>query len=295
MLVEAGIGDAYGAGFECQSKDFVDKFNNLHYITQKEEPCHMLKPGVYTDDLQMTIGLCEAIISGEEWTPLNLAKRFLECFKRDERRGYSGNFFLFLQNVKSGEEFLEKIKPDSDKSGAAMRATPLGLLHNIDDIRWKCRVQAELTHKTEDGVNSALVSALMTHYFYYKKGPKEDLTAWLQDVTGCSIDGHWRFKRDDGDYDLASWVRVKGWDCVEAAVHAIETSNSMREILKKCISFCGDVDTLGLIAMAAASWAADIGQDLPAHLWDGLENGQFGRDYLVGLESKLLACVGNRK
>jgi ADP-ribosylglycohydrolase len=69
----------------------------------------------------------------------------------------------------------------------------------------------------------------------------------------------------------------------------------MSEILKKCISFSGDVDTVATIALASASWAKDVDQDLPSHLYEGLENGSYGRDYLIGLEAKLLASVGGRK
>lgn len=306
MLVEMAIGDAYGFGFEMSDKEFVDKFNTLplSYISQKEDPCHMFKPGVYSDDSQMAISICEAMISGEDWTPLNVAKRFVECFKRDERRGYNGGFFLFLQSIKSGEEFLEKIKPDSEKSGAAMRAMPLGLLRNIDDIRWKNQIQAALTHNTPNGISSAFASALTTHYFYYKMGSKKDLTPWLEETMQCDMHGVWRKKDGDG-WVLGERVRVNGWACVEAAIHAIETSNTMTEVLKNCISYCGDVDTVATIALAAASWAKDIEQDLfklgnitgiePNPLWEGLENGTFGRDFLSTLEGKLLSCVGGPK
>jgi len=307
MLIEAAVGDAYGLGFECADREFVEKFNKkpLNYITRKEDPTHFLKPGVYSDDTQMTIAICEAMISGEDWTPLNVANRFVECFKRDERRGYNGGFFLFLQNLKGGgQEFLDKIKPDSEKSGAAMRAMPLGLLRNVDDIRWKNQIQAALTHNTPNGINSAFTSALMTHYFYHKKGPKKDLTPWLEEITKCPLSGNWRMPmmaEAEGDtyqgYVLGERVRVNGWQCVEAAIHAIETSDSMTEVLQNCISYCGDVDTVATIALAAASWATDIEQDIQANnpLWDGLENGTFGRDYLSTLEEKLLSCVGGPK
>ena len=51
--------------------------------------------------------------------------------------------------------------------------------------------------------------------------------------------------------------------------------------------FGGDVDTTAAIAMSAASCSSEIKQDLPANLINGLENGQYGRDYLIELDRRL--------
>ena len=65
---------------------------------------------------------------------MNLARRFVEAFRRDPREGYAGGFYAFLQEVTSGDEFLQRIRPDSDKSGAAMRAGPLGVFPTIGEV-----------------------------------------------------------------------------------------------------------------------------------------------------------------
>src|SRR5687768_15127870 len=122
MLIEIAIGDAYGAGFEYGDPRAVRDDNDLtHYV---KHPRHRLRPGCYTDDTQMSIAVAEMIVSGEAWTPVNLASRFVEAFKRDPREGYAQRFYGFLREVRDGEEFVRKIRPDSDKSGAAMRAAP---------------------------------------------------------------------------------------------------------------------------------------------------------------------------
>jgi hypothetical protein len=54
------------------------------------------------------------------------------------------------------------------------------------------------------------------------------------------------------------------------------------------VAFSGDVDTVAAIALAAASASAEYQQDLPQELLAGLENGPFGRDYLVGIDRQLL-------
>jgi hypothetical protein len=40
--------------------------------------------------------------------------------------------------------------------------------------------------------------------------------------------------------------------------------------------------------MGPASCCDEIEQDLPPQLFNGLENGRYGRDYLVSLDEKLL-------
>src|SRR5262249_31399204 len=90
MLLELAIGDAYGAGFEYTSHDYIQRHNDLSgYV---KHPRHSTPPGAYTDDTQMSIAIAEAIVSGEDWTPLNLATHFVNGFKRDPRVGYAGGF-----------------------------------------------------------------------------------------------------------------------------------------------------------------------------------------------------------
>src|SRR5207237_10064025 len=123
------------------------------------------RPGCYTDDTQMSVAVAEAIVSDEPWAPEALAQQFVAAFQRDPREGYAGGFYAFLQEVRDGADFLARIRPDSDKSGAAMRAGPIGVCRPIAEVIRRCTIQAALTHNTPDGVNAAVAAALTTHYF----------------------------------------------------------------------------------------------------------------------------------
>ena len=61
----------------------------------------------------------------------------------------------------------------------------------------------------------------------------------------------------------------------------------------------GDVDTVAAIALSAASdpmMGGPMKRNLPANLIDMLENGDFGKDYIVALDKKLLeATKANQK
>jgi ADP-ribosyl-[dinitrogen reductase] hydrolase len=269
MLLEMAVGDAYGAGFECVSAGMVREHNRgLYYI---QHPRHKIQPGRYTDDTQMSLAVAEALLSGEPWTRDNLARRFVEGFHRDPREGYASRFHAFLARVQH----------DSDRSGAAMRAPPLGVLSSARQVVVHCRLQAALTHDTPDGIHAAIAAALMTHYFLYDLGPTQDLGVYLE----AQVPGEW-------SVPYRGEVGLQGWMSVRAAITAVVRQRRLSDLLRDCVAFTGDVDTVASIALAAASCSREYVLDLPPTLLAGLENGPYGRDYLMEVDRRLLALVG---
>ncbi|WP_445637905.1 ADP-ribosylglycohydrolase [Nostoc sp. DSM 114161] len=276
MLLELAIADAYGAGFEYADEMLVN--NDLSRYVQ--HPRFRLIPGNYTDDTQMSIAIAEVIVAQAPWTPEVLAESFVRAFKRDPRLGYARNFYNFLLEIQNGEELIAKIRPDSDKSGAAMRAAPIGIYSTPEKVIEAATIQAAITHNTPDGINAAVAAALMSHYFIYRLGPKRKLGKFLE----AYVSGQWS-KPWQGE------VKSKGWMSVRAAITAVMGNDSMSQLLQDCIAFSGDVDTVAAIALAAGSCSEEITQDIPNHLIAGLENGTYGRDYLIGLDRQLMSLV----
>lgn len=274
MLLELAVADAYGAGFEYVEEPRVRRFNDLSQY--HKHPKFDIGNGKYTDDTQMSLAIAELLVEKAEWTPLNIADKFVEVFRRDPRKGYARGFYQFLSDVKTGEEFLNKIHPDSDKSGAAMRASPIGFLPRINQVVEYATVQARLTHNTPQGINAAVASALMSHYFIHNLGRKKYLGTFIESIA----EGDWS-KPFKGE------VSEKGHASVCAAITAITNGNSLSNILKRCVDFTGDTDTVATIALAAASCSKEVKQDLPQHLADGLENGEYGKNYLIDLDKRL--------
>ncbi|CCH33890.1 ADP-ribosylglycohydrolase family protein [Actinosynnema sp. NPDC047251] len=276
MLVELAIGDAYGAGFEYAAADFVAAHNTLAGYVQ--HPTHLgIAPGAYTDDTQMTLALAELLVDGGPWTPPAIAERFVDAFHRDPRDGYARGFQAFLREVRTGADFLARIRPDSDKSGAAMRAAPLGLLPSVDEVLLHTEVQARVTHDTPDGVASASAAALAVHYCRYDLGPVAEVGGWIADRLGSPVWARpWEGK-----------VGSKGVMSVRAALTALAGHGSASGVLRACVAFTGDVDTVATVALAAAATSSRVVADLPAVLHDGLENGRYGRDHLARLDGQL--------
>ena len=280
MLLELAIGDAYGAGFEYADPAMIRQQNTLsRYV---KHPKHDLKPGSYTDDTQMSLAIAEVIVAGEPWQPVVLARKFVEVFQRDPRQGYANGFYHFLLQARDGEQFLRDIQPTSSKSGAAMRAAPIGIYPTIPQVIERCTIQAALTHNTPNGINAAVAASLMTHYFLYNLGSKTALGSFLEQ----HVAGNWTTP-------WTSKVGSQGWMSVKAAITALISSKSMSELLKACIQFSGDVDTVATIALAAGTCSREITQDLPSHLFEGLENGPYGRDYIQQLDAQYMALVAH--
>ncbi len=275
MLVELAIGDAYGAGFEFAEADFVATHNTLSAYVQ--HPRHTLKPGSYTDDTQMSLAIAETLISQDPWTPEVLASRFVTTFKRDPREGYASRFYEFLLSVNDGEEFLAKMHGTSEKSGSAMRVTPVGILPTIEQVIEAATIQAKLTHNSPNGIHAAIAAALMSHYFLYGLGNKQELGFFLERY----VPGNWSIPWDGK-------VSTLGVECVQAAVTAVIRNHSLSDILVDSVAFTGDVDTVAAIALGVASCSQEVSQDLPSHLFESLENGSYGRDYLIELDQHLL-------
>ena len=162
-----------------------------------------------------------------------------------------------------------------------MRASPIGLFRTINEVIDNATLQAKLTHDTEAGVQAAVASALMTHYFAYGLGAKKN----LGDFLASHVEGPWQIPYE-GE------VGNVGWQVVQAAVTAIRRTNSLRQLLKNCISFSGDTDTIAVVALSAASFSSEFAYDLPSQLFDGLENATYGRDYIMEVEFKLLRSQG---
>ncbi len=276
MLFEAAIGDSYGAAYEYVKTEEYPGPNDLSKY--RKHPRHNIPAGVYTDDTQMSIAVAEALLSQEEWTPLLLANKFVECYRRDPIDGYARGFQAFLGEVKTGKEFLAKIKPDSDKSGAAMRAFPLGFLPSVGQVLQYCRIQAAVTHNTPDGIHAACASALMAHFLLYDLGAKHEIGSFIEEYVPGKWTGIWQGQ-----------VRSKGWMSVQAAITAVVQYDSLSDILRACVDYTGDVDTVATIALGSASTSPQIAQDLPPALIWGLRDRPYGRTYLRKLDQQLYA------
>lgn len=280
MLVELAIGDAYGAGFEYAPPEFVTRHNTL--AGYAKNPTHSdLFPGRYTDDTQMSLAICEHLLSDAPWTARHLADRFVAAYHRDPRAGYSRRIRAALTASHTGAELLATVGAKSDRSGAAMRAGPIGLLPDLAEILRCAEIQAQVTHDTPDGIESAQAAALAVHYCHHEIGPTAQVPIWIHD----------QLRTVGGRVDWASpWcgpVDALGVHSVRAALTALAGATTLSGLLHACVAYTGDVDTVAAIALAAGACTVDLHHDLPTVLYQDLENGPYGRHHLTTLDQQL--------
>lgn len=270
MLLEIAMADVYGAGFE-----FSDTSENTvtKYIPHSSG---LIEPGCYTDDTQMTMAIMEYMLENDNPEPEKIANYFLKCYKRDRRYGYAKGFQSFLDNVETGYEFIAKIKSDSTRNGAAMRSVPIGFYYNIDRLMNFAKIQARITHNTLVGIESSQAVALAANYFLYSRGPKKDFRDFVQ----WKLTLNWTYRHN-------TYVKCDAFETVNAAFTILEECDNYIDVLLKSVDLGGDTDSVASIAMGLASCSLSFNPRFPDFLFFDLENGQFGKDYIMNLDRKI--------
>jgi ADP-ribosylglycohydrolase len=269
------MADAYGAGFEFTETEYIEEHHNL---TQYHQAWYERRsPGSYTDDTQMTIAICELMLNhAGVWTDELVAEYFLKVFKRDPRQSYSDNFYHFLLKTKTPSEFVEKIYSHSIRNGSAMRSVPLGLIKDKNEMLEKARIQAALTHNTHEGIIASQAVALAVYYFANNIGKKSDLFTYICEQTNEFFNEE---KTDRTECDAI--------DTIDAVLTVLSQSSSLSEVLDKAVKLGGDTDSVASIACGIATFSDEYAHDLPDFLFKNLENGPYGKDYLIKLDKNL--------
>lgn len=293
MLLGIAIGDAFGAGYEMQPRWKVLKYFTLKKYSRKKE----WKKGKYTDDTQMSIAVAETML--EEFNKINLANKFIEAYKRDPHSGYTRGFTQVLKICDNGEDLLKLVKGDSIKNGAAMRAVPIGILPNLKDVIDYAKINAKITHNSPGGIFSSVCIAVASHYFYYNLGdPKKVLdfclnickdldkeaTSYIKDIKNMKdLNPKLLF----GKKDLKFGVPCHGVKTTGAVLYILSRfSNSSKQTLIESVLLGGDTDSTACIALGIIAINQGL-KELPSFLLKGLEDGKYGKNYLIQLGEKL--------
>lgn len=280
MLMAIAMGDAYAAATEYIKSPRDDDTRELAllFAGYVGHPFHQMKPGTYTDDTEMSVANARVLLECQPpYTPQMFADAYVKEFAYGGRRnGYSRGFQALLESVKSGEELLARIKPDSDKNGAAMRSVPIGVLLCVQDVLDVATIQARITHDTPKGRFSARAVALMSHFALYEKGefgaslasylgehlPKKDMTKF----------GRIFLERWDGGPVCGRTDASVAITTVHAVFDLLTHQPTMMDVLKQVILWGGDTDSVAAIAWGIKSARTSV-YDLPEFFARDLEQG----------------------
>jgi ADP-ribosylglycohydrolase len=296
MLFAIGVADAYGASAEYLKfpRDNAVRDALLRFDRYVQHPTHKdVAPGCYTDDTEMSVANAHVLLEcAQPFTPLMFADAYVAEFKRGAgRKGYARNFQKFLESISSGAEFLAKIKPDSNKNGAAMRSVPIGVLPDCGKTLDVATMQARVTHDTADGRFSARAVALMAHLSMYSSVPLGEIPELCLALLPAEDKRYEKALVTDwkgGPVESSGKTSV-GVNTVHAVCHLLAHEKSLMKMLERSIRWGGDVDSVIAIAWGIAS-ARFADEKLPLFLDYGLEKGATttGTPYLLDLGAKLM-------
>jgi len=275
--VYTALADAYAAAVEYL-KGHQDQIERaLRFEGYMKHPTYILGKGIYTDDAEMSVANGRVLFRyNRPFTPIQFVESWLmEFWRGGMRKGYAPRFYDFLLSVDDADDFLERIKSDSDKNGGGMRAIPIGVLPNIQQVIEVADLQVRITHNTPAGRFCAKAVALISHLAMYTDLSFEQIMEQCVDhlpATDIIRFGHvfiqpWegRVAESTGSYPVSILT-------VHAVVDLLRNQNSLMDIMRQLITWGGDTDTVAAIAWGIAS-ARYQGEELPEFMMRDLEGG----------------------
>ena len=299
------VGDALGMPAEGLSREQLKaEFGRLDSLREGRLPA-----GEYTDDAEMAINLCEALLDDGGFELRSVAEHLADHFT--PWRGYSPHVYGIMARIRQGLSW-ESPGTSSWGVGAATRVTALGVLYADDpavaDLSAK---QATITHTHPNGIAGAVaqgvaVSEATSLGLFESNVPKDELLRKLyspvSDASVALSDALERIrdlKPASAPEELSAAIaRVFPCDgsavgTVPAALAAFLLTESFEAALITAVNCGGKTDALGALtgAMAGAFYGAAA---IPERLTNGLANDKRGRDHVIALGERLGALTRKR-
>ena len=151
-ILGGAIGDAYGSAYENIPKE--ENSENTYYLFGK--PKVEVPKWRITDDTQLTLATCEAIIENESLNAEIFAEKYLEYFKSRKITGIGASTLKALQELEVGGHWslVGRKGEYGAGNGCAMRIAPLGFESNI--TRDIIKDVSNITHQNDEAYVGAL-------------------------------------------------------------------------------------------------------------------------------------------
>jgi ADP-ribosylglycohydrolase len=216
---------------------------------------------VVTDDTQLTLATCEAVVECGRADPERIAGRFVAWFRAGRLHGMGSSTLKALRDLDSGAHWaLSGAKGDrSAGNGAAMRIAPLAFLLDPSDqvqrrtLRDICRI----THHHDEAYVGALAVArairLVGRVGYAVENLLADVAVALPDSqVRDRMSRYASFGDDVSPFQIGDTWGSSGFvaDSVPLALFAARDicRRSFAEVVQRAVEAGGDTDTIGSIA-----------------------------------------------
>jgi ADP-ribosyl-[dinitrogen reductase] hydrolase len=290
-FVGLAVGDALGVPLEFKARDTYTHITNM---SDSGGGPFNLKVGEWTDDTSMALCLADSLlethIEGEySLDEENLLRKFGDWWQNG-LNSVTGRCFDIGNTTRTGiQTFLRegtygKYSAWSVGNGGIMRLSPAVIDAGMS---WTIAChnalrQSFTTHSHPDCLETAHALAAILWYYINKDDSEELLLRkpviafTNQRVKRCYNDDITGLKRSE--------ISSSGYavDTLEAAIWAVETSDTFEEAVLKAVNLGDDADTVGAVAgqIAGAKWGYDA---IPKHWKEKLA----WNDYLLEIADKL--------
>lgn len=298
LLFGVAIGDTFGRAFENHTRNWIAERLIMDMYPSWEDR-H------YTDDTQMTLAVAELMATDVEFSKENLVSFFIQAYNRDPRAGYSALTRGQLTAGRDPQSFLtflsEEKRKERQSDGAAMRALPIGLCQDPEQVISYSRINAESTHGHPHAIAASIGVALLSHGLYYRKVSHHNVIRYVVSMASHDMPDDvrehlMRMHKTPGFSPDAVLGQINFRDGIPyeeslpflGAVLSLITyiGNYPEELLKQAILLGGDTDTVAAVALGAALLIHPY-PDIPPFWIEGLETGLYGRDFMYRLGEDL--------
>lgn len=237
-LLGGALGDAIGSYFEGSG-----------VVTDFLIPPHLR----ITDDTQLTIATCEAIVESGSVSPESISKHFVRWFRDRRLSGVGSSTLKSLTELDAGAHWAMAgaTGERSAGNGAAMRIAPLAFFLDpeIDSQRRTFRDICRITHRNDEAYIGALAVLRSIRYAVNRGVLNADVLTYLTDSLPDSN------VRDRLIIILNSSLTIDGYvtrfgttgyvaDSVPLAILAAIRGSGIMDSIKQLVQCGGDTDTV---------------------------------------------------
>jgi len=284
-LLGLAVGDALGTTIEFSVRD---SYKPVVDITGGGP--FNLPVGGWTDDTSMALCLAESLIAEPSLDEHDLLGRFSNWLNH----GYlsvtgrcfdiGGTTYSGICNWEQHHIVVNNIGESNAGNGGIMRLAPAAIVaHSAADRASNLSVrQSSTTHGSQLCIDSADFLARYLVNLYHGQNTKPVIHSWSESVAEIATTDYTAVDRE--------LISSSGYvvDTLEAAVWAVDRSDSFESAVLLAVNLGGDADTVGAVAgqIAGARWGAS---SIPADWLDRL----MWRDRIEQLADQLYE-LGNR-
>lgn len=249
-LLGLAIGDALGTTLEFSARD------SLPPVTEMiGGGPFRLKPGEWTDDTSMALCLADLLLECRQLDPTDLMRRFRDWRDRGHNSVTGRCFDIGITTsqaisrfVSDGNLLAGSTDPMSAGNGSIMRLAPVPIFYSADPAAAEAAVvlHSRTTHAAPECLDACRVMTRIITRLLAGAGWQEaldDLTINVQTPKIRALAAQkWRGKK-------RAEIKSTGYvvDTLEAALWAVDATETFSEAVLLAVNLGGDADTIGAV------------------------------------------------